>query len=48
MARFGDYLKKTFDYYLFDVVVDFHRLVFLSYLKWLPAFGDNLFILIMW
>ncbi|GJS32416.1 hypothetical protein Tco_0530798 [Tanacetum coccineum] len=24
MARFGDYLKKTFDYYLFNVVVDFH------------------------
>ncbi|GKF62348.1 hypothetical protein Tco_0182402, partial [Tanacetum coccineum] len=36
-----DVITKTVDYHLFDIVVEFHRCVFLSY----PLLKDNLFVL---
>ncbi|GKB38495.1 hypothetical protein Tco_0883437 [Tanacetum coccineum] len=33
LGLFEDVITKTVDYHLFDVVVEFHRCVFLSYLK---------------
>ncbi|GJT81317.1 integrase, catalytic region, zinc finger, CCHC-type containing protein [Tanacetum coccineum] len=36
-------VTEIIDYYLFEVEVEFHRFVFLSYLKRLPAFRDNLY-----
>ncbi|GJT62726.1 hypothetical protein Tco_1006259 [Tanacetum coccineum] len=33
LELFEDVITKTVDYHLFDVVVEFHRCVFLSYLK---------------
>lgn len=36
---------KKIDYHLFDVVVEFHKFVFLLYLKRLTTFKDNLFVL---
>ena len=43
----GIFMKKI-GYCLFGVVVDFHRCVFLSYLKVGVTLWGNLFVLIMW